>query len=187
MFLKKNIGYFLSALIISCSSKTPQQKLTDFINDPKNNMMQSKNVGDIRVIAKWLPHQYRYPNADTVQIPIEKGSIPETIKKEDLYYFNVRFEKATADKLTNEKASYLKFDLQNDFTLLCAGDTLPPVFCKNIKKENAGSYEYVVVFNSPTNSLYEHAFTLCYTDKIFDMGIVAFAYSEQDIAKVPVF
>ena len=185
MLLKRNIGYFLSAFIISCTHPSPQQRLAKFINDPENKIVQSIKVGDVKVIAKLLPFQYRNP-----QLVLPKGGNNEQpgagySNNEDYYYFNVRLEKAIGDKPANDKLMYLNFDMQNDFTLLCAGDSLSPVICQKIQNGNAASYEYMLAFDNGSKTIDKNDFTLYYKDKIFGLGIIAFVYSQKDIRKIP--
>jgi hypothetical protein len=180
MLLKRSIGCFLITLVISCTHRSPQQRLADFINDPENKIVQSVQVGDVKVIAKWLPYQYRNA-APTSNNPQPDEHSPH----EDYCYFNVRFEKTTADKPSNDKVLYLNFDMQNDFTLLCAGDSLSPVICQRIQNGISGSYEYMLAFVNGNKGPDKNDFTLYYKDKIFGLGVIAFVYSRKDIRKIP--
>jgi hypothetical protein len=182
MILKRSIGYILSTLIMSCAHRSPQQRLADFINDPENKIVQSIKVGDVKVIAKWLPDQYRNNN------PVSTSNNPQTENRsshEDYSYFNVRFEKSTVEKPANDKVLYLNFDMQNDFKLLCAGDSLSPAICQKIENSVSGSYEYMVAFQNDDARLQKSDFTLYYKDKIFGLGDIAFVYSQKDIQKIP--
>lgn len=188
MIMQRSIGCFVSTLlIISCTNQSPQQRLAAFINDPENKIVQSILVGDVKVVSKWLPFQYRngqlatgneVPSHDN---PQSEGRAPH----EDYSYFNVRFEKTTVEKPANDKVLYLNFDMQNDFTLACAGDSLSPVICQKIENGISGSYEYIVAFNNDDNRLEKNDFTLYYKDKIFGLGVIAFVYSQKDIRKIP--
>jgi hypothetical protein len=184
--MRSSIGYFVSTfLIISCTNRTPQQRLTAFINDPENKIVQSIQVGDVKAIAKWLPPNY--PN-------IQKGSETSAPDKPqsktytpngDYCYFNVKFEKNSIEKPANEKKLYLNFDMQNDFTVSCAGDSLSPVICQKIETGISGRYEYIVALQNSNNRLSTNDFTLYYKDKIFGIGLIAFVYSQKDIRKIP--
>ena len=196
MLLKRSIGYFLSVLVISCviscTHRSPQQRLADFINDPENKIVQSIKVGDVKVIAKWLPDQYRnnHPdsNRETNNNTISTSNNPQSNNRsshEDYSYFNVRFEKSTVEKPANDKVLYLNFDMQNDFKLLCAGDSLSAVICQKIENGISGSYEYIVAFQNADSRLQKSDFTLYYKDKIFGLGDIAFVYSQNDIQKIP--
>lgn len=160
-------------LMISCSNLTPQQRLAAFINDPENKIVQSVQVGDVKVIVKLLPAQYRDPQPQS------------SISKEEYCYFNVRFEKNTVEKPANEKLLYLNFDMQNDFTMFCAGDSISPVICQKIETGISGRYEYMVAFQNSNEQLSKNDFTLYYKDKIFGLGVIAFVYSQKDIRQVP--
>jgi hypothetical protein len=160
-------------LMISCTNLTPQQRLTAFVNDPENKIVQSIQVGDVKAIAKLLPAQYRDPQPQP------------SISNEDYCYFNVRFEKNTVEKPANEKLLYLNFDMQNDFTVFCAGDSISPAICQKIETGVSGRYEYLVAFHNDDNRLSKNDFTLYYKDKIFGLGVIAFVYSQKDIRQVP--
>jgi hypothetical protein len=160
-------------LVISCTNLTPQQRLAAYVNDPENKIVQSIQVGDVKAIAKLLPAQYRDPQ-------------PQSSKSNEEYcYFNVRFEKNTLEKPANEKLLYLNFDMQNDFTMFCAGDSISPVICQKIETGVSGRYEYLVAFHNDDNRLSKNDFTLYYKDKIFGLGVIAFVYSQKDIRQVP--
>jgi hypothetical protein len=160
-------------LVISCANLTPQQRLAAFVNDPKNKIVQSIQVGDVKAIAKLLPAQYRDPQPQS------------SISNEEYCYFNIRFEKNTVEKPANEKLLYLNFDMQNDFTMFCAGDSISPVICQKIETGVSGRYEYMVAFHNDDNRLSKNDFTLYYKDKIFGLGVIAFVYSQKDIQQVP--
>ncbi|HEY8895758.1 MAG TPA: hypothetical protein VIM79_13125 [Niastella sp.] len=160
-------------LMISCTNRTPQQRLAAFVNDPENKIVQSIQVGDVKAIAKFLPAQYRDPQFQS------------SISNEEYCYFNVRFEKNTTEKPANEKLLYLNFDMQNDFTVFCAGDSISPVICQKIETGISGRYEYMVAFENSNDRLSKNDFTLYYKDKIFGLGVIAFVYSRKDIQQVP--
>lgn len=160
-------------LVISCTNRTPQQRLAAYVNDPENKIVQSIQVGDVKAIAKLLPAQYRDPQPQS------------SISNEEYCYFNVRFEKNTVEKPANEKLLYLNFDMQNDFTMFCAGDSISPVICQKIETGVSGRYEYLVAFHNDDNQLSKNDFTLYYKDKIFGLGVIAFVYSQKDIQQVP--
>jgi hypothetical protein len=160
-------------LVISCTNRTPQQRLAAYVNDPENKIVQSIQVGDVKAIAKLLPAQYRDPQSRS------------SISSEEYCYFNVRFEKNTVEKPANEKLLYLNFDMQNDFTMFCAGDSISPVICQKIETGVSGRYEYLVAFHNDNNRLSKNDFTLYYKDKIFGLGVIAFVYSQKDIRQVP--
>ena len=190
--MQRSIGCFVSTLlIISCTNQTTQQRLAAFINDPENKIVQSIQVGDVKAIAKWLPFQYR--NGSRQQAEATGNAVPThenpqsegRALHEDYCYFNVRFEKTTVEKPANDKVLYLNFDMQNDFTLVCARDSLSPVICQKIENGISGSYEYIVAFQNVDGQLQKNNFTLFYKDKIFGLGNIAFVYSQNDIRKIP--
>src|SRR5689334_7671179 len=122
MFMQRSIVCITSLLLmISCTNLTPQQRLAKFINSPENKIVQSVQVGDVKAIAKLLPAEYRDPKSQS------------SISAEDYCYFNVRFEKNAVEKPANEKLLYLNFDMQNDFSMFCAGDSINPVICEKIE------------------------------------------------------
>ena len=165
-------------LAISCTNLTPQQRLAAYVNDPENKIVQSIQVGDVKAIAKLLPAEYRDPQPRSSQSS-------QSISNEEYCYFNVRFEKNTVEKPTKEKLLYLNFDMQNDFTVFCAGDSISPVICQKIETGMSGRYEYMVAFHNDDNRLSKNDFTLYYKDKIFGLGVIAFVYSQKDIQQVP--
>ena len=162
--------------ILACKQKSPEEKLKNFVDDPDNNITQKITVGDVGVVTKFLPASYRSLMGE------EKDSIQDN--KERFYYFDVKFNKETTDKLAKEKLLYLNFDMQNDFVLLANNrDSVAPAICQKIENGTAGSYEYMVVFEKGEEEWKN--FMLFYHDKIFSIGTVSFVYNEKDILKIP--
>ena len=186
MTLKRGIGFLLTVLVVGCAHRSPQQKLVEFINNPENKIVQSMQISGVKVTSKWLPYQYRQSSIANGQLA--KGAQPDnSLPHDDYTYFNVRFEKKFTEKPATEKVMYLDFDMQNDFTLLCSGDSLAPVICQKIENGVAGSYEYMLAFDNNNKCSDKNDFTLFYKDKIFGLGVIAFVYSQKDIRKIPVF
>jgi len=163
-----------SLFLFACTHRSPQQRLADYINDPKNKITQEIKIGDIRVTAKWIP-------------PIRNTKVAGNIKtlnpdQEDYSFFNVQFKKEVGEKPGNDKALYLDFDMQNDFTLYCEGDSIKPAICQKIENGMSGNYEYILAFDK---KLDRKDFSLFYKDKIFGIGVVAFVYDQNDIRKIP--
>lgn len=136
--------------------------LAGCINGSSYNIVQSIKVGEVKATVKPIVPTF-----------------------EDYYYFNVRFEKSTGDRPANQKQIYLNFDMQKDFTLLCAGDSLNPVICQKIESGKSGSYEYIMAFDNSNKQIDKNDFTLFYKDKIFGIGMLAFVYRQKDIRKIP--
>src|SRR4051812_38442884 len=121
-----------SLFLFACTHRSPQQRLADYINDPKNKITQEIQIGDIRATAKWIP-------------PIRNKKMTGDSKspdgdQESYSFFNVRFKKGIGEKPGNDKALYLDFDMQNDFTLYCEGDSIKPAICQKIENGMAGNY-----------------------------------------------
>jgi hypothetical protein len=154
-----------------CTNKPARQMLVDFINDPDNKITQSIQVGNVKVITKLLPYDYRNM--------LEKT---EDSAAEDHYtYFSVKIE-GLKEKPVKDKLLYLNFDMQTDFIMLQGQDSIAPVICQRIENGRSGSYEYLVAFD---NDYSPGDFTLFYKDKIFGIGTVAFVYKEKDLSKIP--
>jgi hypothetical protein len=130
-------------------------------NDPENSLVQSIKIGEVKATAK-----------------------PVSPTHEDYCYFNVRFEKATGARPAGEKVMYLNFDMQQDFTLVCAGDSISPAICQKIENGLSGSYEYMLAFDNSHRTMDKNDFTLLYKDKVFGIGVLAFVYRQKDIRKI---
>jgi len=172
------IGILVMGLLFmsACKQKSPEEKLKNFVEDPDNKITQRITVGDVGIITKYLPASYR----------ALAGEANDSTKKEkeNFYYFDVKFNKQSTDKLAKEKLLYLNFDMQNDFVLLVNNrDSIAPAICQKIENGTAGSYEYMIVFEKGEEQWKN--FTLFYHDKIFAIGTVSFVYNEKDILKIP--
>ena len=183
--MQGSIGCFVSTLLIfGCTNRTPQQRLAAFVNDPENKIVQSIQVGDVKAIAKWLPAQYRNGQF-TIDKDNPQSKSNDNSSHEDYCYFNVRFERTAIEKPANEKLLYLNFDMQNDFLLFCAGDSLSAAICQKIESGITGRYEYMIAFQDSNEQLRRNDFTLYFKDKIFGVGVIAFVFSQKDIQRVP--
>lgn len=169
---------FFIVLLISCTQKPFQQRLAEFINDPENKITQSIKIGKLTASTKWLPYAYRHPVAGNVQAAY-------TQQDDGYCYFDVRFQSEVQEKPAKEKTMYLDFDMQNDFRLYCAGDSLLPAICQKIENGQAGNYQYLLAFENNYRRLDNNDFALIYNDKIFGIGVIAFVYKQQDVKKIP--
>ncbi len=168
----------LSFLLLSaCTMKSPQQKLAEFISDPKNKITQHITVGDIAVRSKYMPSGLINLLSDSGSGGVENG--------DGIIYFNVKFDRPKGDRPEKEKMLYLNFDMQQDFTLQVGQQSLVPVICQRIENGVSGSYEYMIAFEDPGDIEQKKDFTLLYTDKIFGIGALSFVYNHSDISRVP--
>jgi hypothetical protein len=166
-------------LIVGCKNKTPEQRLVDYISNPKNKITQMIKIGGTQATIKLLTDEYRgnRDSSNTVNLDNSSG--------ESYYYFNVRFDKTAGDKPEKEKILYLDFDMQQDFVMLVNKDSLPAAICQKIENGKGGTYEYLLAFEKPGDKKQEDDFTVFYHDKIFGTGTIAFVYKQSDIKKIP--
>ncbi len=175
----RGIGCFVCIVfMVSCTHQTRQQRMAAFINNPENKIVQSIQLGEVRATAKWLPDHFQ--NGSTDNTPLNSKE-----RIEDYCYFNVKIEKSSIEKPAREKIMYLNFDMQNDFVVLCGGDSISPVICQKVETGIPGRFEYLVAFRNSNSQLSKNDFTLYYKDKIFGLGVIAFVYSQKDIRKIP--
>jgi len=177
MLRMKMLGIIMLIFLFACGQKAPELRVKSYVDDPDNKITQTITIGEVAVVAKYLPAPYRSL----------MGNQPDSLKEEDVfYYFNVKFNKITGDKPAKEKVLYLNFDMQNDFVLLVNDkDSIAPAICQKIENGIAGSYEYMVVFEKRNGEELSKDMTLFYHDKIFSIGTVAFVFKEKDIEKIP--
>jgi hypothetical protein len=169
MLIPKHLYLIWGGLFLfACTHRSPQQRLADYINDPKNKITQEIKIGDVTVTTKWIP-----PNPNL--------TIPN-IAQDGYSLFNVRFKKMVGENPGKDKAMYLDFDMQNDFTLYCEGDSIKPAICQKIENGISGNYEYMLAFDKKFD---KKDFSLFYRDKIFGIGVLAFVYGQNDIRKIP--
>ncbi len=171
-------GLVLLIAIAGCKTKTPEQRFTDYVNDPDNKITQVIKIGETQATIKLLTQEYRN------FMDSSSTGKPDT-SEEKYYYFNIRFDKNVGDKLEKEKMLYLNFDMQNDFVMLRNADSVPAAICQKIENGKGGSFEYIVAFEKGTGKHQGDDFTVFYNDKIFGIGSVAFVYRKKDIEKIP--
>lgn len=160
-------------LLTACTRKTPQQRLVDFIDNPKNKITQTIEVGKTVVRSKYYPLSLSKFNSE-----LQEGN-------QHLIFFNVRFDRSLTEEVPKEKILYLNFDMQHDFTLQLDEKVIAPVFCQRIENGRKGSFEYMLAFEDGKEIQRNEDFTLLYTDKIFGIGAISFVYNHKDIARVP--
>lgn len=168
----------LLLLLAGCVQKPYQQRLVEYINNPENKITQSIQAGQLKAIVKWLPYEYRNPVPAATQANFKK-------QDDGYYYFDIKFVKNSIDKPAKEKILYLDFDMQQDFRLYCAGDSLMPSICQKIENGRSGTYQYMVAFENRGNRLTENDFAVIYNDKIFGIGTLVFVYTQKDMRKIP--
>ena len=180
MHLRSTIGPLFILFVVSCTHKTAQQQLKEFINDPENNIKQSIQVGDVHTVVRLLPAHFRNLPESEIH-PVNNPAL------DNYYYFDVRFEPDKKEKPEKEKVLYLNFDMQNDFTLFCQGDSVAPAICQKIENGIGGSYQYMLAFENNNKRIDASDFSLVYKDKIFGIGVLAFVYKKEDVRKIPGF
>ena len=172
--MSKLVIIIVVMILSACSSKSYEQRLKSYVDDPGNKITQEITIGNVNVVTRFLPKSYR-------SLVNKEDS---AANKESFYYFDVKFNKKDGDKPAKEKMLYLNFDMQNDFVLLVNNrDSIAPVICQKIENGITHSYEYILVFEKGDNEWKD--FTLYYHDKIFSIGTVAFVYNEKNILKIP--
>lgn len=169
------IFWFALVAIAACRQLSMEQRLKLFMEDPANKIKQSITIGDVGVVAKFLPASYRSL--------VDKREITPGVRNDQFYYFNVKFSRKTGDKPAKEKLMYLNFDMQNDFVLLVNNrDSIAPAICQKIENGITDSYEYMIVFEKRGEKWKD--FTLVYNDKIFSIGTVSFVFREKELQKI---
>lgn len=172
----KEILVAVILFVSACKHKDPEERLKDFVEDPVNKITQKITIGDVGIVTKFLPASYRLLMNSRNDLAGEDG--------QKFYYFDVQLNKTMGEKPAKEKLLYLNFDMQNDFVLLVNDrDSILPAICQKIENGIAGSYEYMIAFESGEEEWKN--FTLFYNDKIFGIGTVAFVYNEKDILRIP--
>jgi len=157
--------------LIACTHKTPQQKLAEFLDDPRNKIKQRITVGDVTLTMRWMP-------------PICREAMNGGAEKDREYdYFDIKFDRAGDDKIAKEKILYLDFDMQKNFTMAVGTDSLSAVICQRIPNGRHNSYEYMLAFQRSADD--QRDFTVVYRDEIFGIGSVIFVYKGEDLKKIP--
>jgi len=167
--------------MVSCQHKTVEQQYIDFINDPKYRITQQIKIGDVQTTVKWLPSEYLELKKATQEGEHESSD-------DGFYtYFDVKFDKTKAEKLSRDKKLYLDFDMQYDFVLLKGKDSILPAICQKIENGISDCYQYILAFENDNAKMIVDDFTLVYSDKIFGTGVQAFVYRQDDIKRIPKF
>jgi hypothetical protein len=131
----------------------------------KQKGIQNIKIGDVELTTRVLNIE-----------KIESGNVSSS----RIIYFNVRIERTNENKFEKEKMLYADFDMQKDFVLAVAGDSIASTFCQKIENGRRNNYEYAIAFEIPKQIIADDL-TLVYNDKIFGVGTVAFPYSQNDL------
>src|SRR5688572_16864997 len=120
----KWMGIFMMMFVFACSQKTQEERLKSYVDDPGNKVTQTITIGDVSMVAKYLPAPYR-------SLMRNDSTMDEA---ERFYYFDIKIDKKAGDKPEKEKVLYLNFNIQNDFVLLANNkDSIMPSICQKIE------------------------------------------------------
>lgn len=137
-----------------------------------------QQYNEVRVRAKFIdapssPAQH----SETVAATSQHGNDPNN----ELLYFDLQLERPgfEPDKKTKE---YLDFQIQGDFKILKASDTLLPLLVHRIANGRKEVYEYMVVFKRVDVARDPKAnIVIMYDDQIFGLGKQLFEFKTSDL------
>lgn len=169
------------------------EKLVRYVNSEENGFFKSKSIDNITYSSMLKPVEYLLAQK---RLKENNNKLMAT-DFEDLQYFDLRisvedfkaeFIKYDVDSPVDyeERVKYCAFEMQNDIKLIDGNDTLECVMFHFERAYDVVPYgHFILGFETKKKSMIETK-TLCFDDKLFNKGMIKFAYSPQTIAKQPV-
>ncbi|MGV3768137.1 MAG: hypothetical protein ACO1NW_18540 [Chitinophagaceae bacterium] len=151
----------------ACSGDVSPGELAAYVNNPNNRIRQSIKVGNIIATAKWLPPGLSGNDADGYM------------------YFELNFNSVVNKEWTKEQMTYLNFDMGNDFVLIKEGRRFSPAICQKVEDGIVQNEQYMLAFECVEDITALKDITLVYSDKIFGIGDIAFAFKATDMKRIP--
>jgi hypothetical protein len=142
----------------------------------KNRLTQSITIGNVTAVSTLMPATKR---AGSDEIFNSSGKT-----ENQFYYFDIKFNRNTTEKISSEKLAYLNFDIGKDFFLVNGRDSIEAAICERVPNGIADSYEYMVAFSKPAAAT-GGQFSILYKDKTLGIGTLAFAYDITEKNKTP--
>lgn len=180
----------LSAALTGCDSGSlGPRKFKSWIEDEKNGLKRSVEQNGYRFMLQYKPVEY------VVVMEEQKDRITKAVlnqRKEELggmVYFNLSIlnpegKSAFAENTVPGDPDYHQFNIQQDFYLVSANDTLP---CLMYHYENHGGISPDVMLLGFENreKLSESGFSFIYADRVLNCGIVKTDYDKNTILNIP--
>lgn len=185
-----------TALSTSCNSSLSKQELTDYVNDPENNLSKTVQVNGIDYTLKYKPTDLIIDQFLSIEKLVNKSEVDSLQKlfKNHLYFklmissnqkevLNaLRYDKQLFGRTLNQ----LAFTMDKKLVLTnTRNDTIPLIDYSYARTFGTGSSEDLLfVFNDKENRLKQE---LTFTLKEFGLGSgnLKFRFNKKDIDHIP--
>jgi hypothetical protein len=176
----------LGMLCLSCNAGHNARSISQYINDPRNGLLQQTARQGLHVQIQYIPTDLQVLSAS--ELALSGKELDSAREQYDSYvYFKlVLNEDATADKPLD--AQYLNFGLTENFYLkLSNGNIVPCTFYQHIPTGDKHRHEFIVVFEKDTKggAADSQDFAFVYDDKMFGAEQIAFNFSHKDLQNIP--
>lgn len=164
--------------------------------DETHELHKTKELSDIRYALSYMPAE----TMAFLELRKKAHSFAELMKAKEGYsemsYFNFRIgAKEHSGELLKyalrspeqyeRRVDYLAFRMEKDICLVQDGDTLYPGLYHFERSFEAAPYASVLFGFDNRQFKKAEAFTIVYNDRLFDKGLVKFAYCAQQLIYLP--
>lgn len=169
----------LCLILFSCNSNRvfSKEEIIAYVDDTRNGFIQTKEVGELKFAAKYLPTDYL----------VAKSDLTGDSSKEDMRFaFRISDIDARKDFLMDyandandftKILDYLSYQSASNFQLITDRDTINALNCTFINTYNLAPYvEFVVVFDYAARKS-SNDFSFVYQDVVFDKGPIRMNFS----------
>lgn len=164
--------------------------------DKNNHLSKMKEISEMRYHLSYMPAEsMAFLELRTEEYDEQKFRTACN-HYSDMTYFNFRIEcpEAKIELLKYNMSSpqqyewrvkYISFDMQNDIVLVQGRDTLLPGLYQFERIFEVAPYATVMLAFDNKQFKKDKEFSIVFTDKLFEKGIIKFLYKDQQLINVP--
>lgn len=183
--MKNSIVLLLFVLMISCKSKTKEERIADYVKDSGSGLTQKRVVDDAEIIVQYLPPQVKLMRLKAMK----HGGEVSAEDSSGIYLFD-DFKITISKPLwkpDKETMEHLNFKMNKDFGLVMhTGDTLRSSICERMANGSSSVHEFLVSFeHTEKQDVKSEGLHFVYSDQLLGMGTVDFIIPAKAIQKTP--
>jgi len=181
------------------NNATENMSVNDFMKwcaDAENDLNKTKEISELKYNLSYIPTEsMAYLELRTEEY--DNAKLKKAMEHyADMTYFSFKIENQNGggELLKHDlnsvqqydwRVKYISFGMQNDIVLIQGGDTLSPGLYQFERIFEVAPYATVMFAFDNSKFNRDKEFTIVYTDKIFNKGIIKFHYKNQQLINVP--
>ena len=162
----------------------------EWVDNPRNELKQSKIINDITFSAQYLPHEYlalrQLKRARISEVDLKN----ELENWKELQYFKLQIgadgsEREKINKMFSSKVSYYAFDMQKDIQLVDGTDTLNCGLFHHEQSYGISPFQtFLLAFESNGHTDVQNK-SILLNEKIWGFGKINLTVNSAAINKIP--